>query len=138
MPRYGLNVIVCTDPRRCADASVNGRNGDNLADGLRLVVLENGLAAEVQVTECRCIFGCTYGPRIDVARRWSGEKLLYGAVDGDAAISRRGRVRFNRIPDDLGHLIFDNLPQYRRETHTSKLGEAYDDSSNVGGMPERD
>ena len=107
-----MNLIVCTDPRRCTDASVNGRNGDDLLADLRQVVLENGLVAQVQVTECRCIFGCTYGPRIDVARRWSGEKLLYGAVDGDAAISRRGWVRFNKIPDDLSRVIFDNLPQH--------------------------
>jgi predicted metal-binding protein len=111
MPRYELNVIVCTDPRRCAGDSVPGPRGDDLRDGLRQVVLDHGLAARVQVTECRCIFGCTYGPRIDLARRWSGEKLLYGAVEGDTAISRRGRVRFNRIPDDLARLIFDNLPQ---------------------------
>lgn len=111
MPQYELNVIVCTDPRRCANVSVNGRYGDELVDDLRQVVLDNGLVAQVQVTECRCIFGCTYGPRIDVARRWSGEKLLYGAVDGVAAISHRGRVRFNQIPDDLSRLILDNLPQ---------------------------
>jgi predicted metal-binding protein len=110
MSQYELNVIVCTDPRRCAGASAPGGKGVDLMDSLRQVVLENGLAARVQVTECRCIFGCTYGPRIDVARRWSGEKLLYGAVEGDAAISRRGRVRFNRVPGDLGRLIFDNLP----------------------------
>jgi len=112
MPQYELNVIVCTDPRRCAGASVDGRYGDELVNYLRQVVLENGLAARVQVTECRCIFGCTYGPRIDVARRWSGEKLLYGGVDGDAVISLRGRVRFNRIPEDLSRLVFDNLPQH--------------------------
>lgn len=111
MPQYELNVIVCTDPRRCAGGSVPEPRGDDLRDRLRQVVLDQGLAARVQVTECRCIFGCTYGPRIDVARRWNGEKLLYGAVEGDAAISRRGRVRFNRIPGDLGRLIFDNLPQ---------------------------
>jgi predicted metal-binding protein len=110
MSQYELNVIVCTDPRRCAGVSAPGGKGVDLMDSLRQVVLENGLASRVQVTECRCIFGCTYGPRIDVARRWSGEKLLYGAVEGDAAISRRGRVHFNRVPGDLGRLIFDNLP----------------------------
>lgn len=112
MPQYELNVIVCTDPRRCAGASVNGRKGDDLVHDLRRVAREYGLAAQVQVTECRCIFGCTYGPRIDVARRWSGEKFLYGAIEGDAAISRRGRVRFSQVPDDLSRLLFDNLPQH--------------------------
>ena len=118
MSQYDLHVVVCTDPRRCADASVNGGDGngctgEDLADALRQVVQDNGLVAQVQVTECRCIFGCTYGPRIDVARRWSGEKLLYGVIDADALISRRGRVRFTRIPNDLSRLILDNLPQHK-------------------------
>ena len=138
MPQYELNVIVCTDPRRCAAASVPGPRGDDLRDGLRQVVLDHGLEVRVQVTECRCIFGCTYGPRIDVARRWSGEKLLYGAFEGDTAISRRGRVRFNPIPDDLGRLIFDNLPQPGQSAPAPQLGGAYDDSANVGRMPARD
>jgi predicted metal-binding protein len=128
MPHYELNVIVCTDPRRCADASASGRNGDHLVDGLRRAVLKNGLTGQVQVTECRCIFGCTYGPRIDVARRWSGEKLLYGAFEGDATISRRGRVRFHQVPDDLTRLILDNLPRQGPATPTSQQGEAHDDS----------
>ena len=118
MSQYDLNVIVCTDPRRCADASLNGRDGngctgEDLADELRQVVQDHGLGAQVQVTEWRCIFGCTYGPRVDVARRWIGEKLLYGVIDADALISRRGRVRFTTIPNDLSRLIFDNLPQHK-------------------------
>ena len=118
MAQYDLNVIVCTDPRRCADASVNehagnGSTGEDLVDELRQGVQDNGLLAQVQVTECRCIFGCTYGPRIDVARRWSGEKLLYGIIDADVFISLRGQVRFTRIPNDLSRLIFDNLPQHK-------------------------
>jgi predicted metal-binding protein len=128
MPQYELNVIVCTDGRRCAGASASGRNGEHLLDGLRRAVLENGLDGQVQVTECRCIFGCTYGPRIDVARRWSGEKLLYGAVEGDAAISRRGRVRFHRVPDDLTRLVLDNLPRPGPAATTLQQGEAHDDS----------
>jgi hypothetical protein len=48
-----------------------------------------------------------------VARRWIGEKLLYGVIDADAVISRRGRVRFTTIPNDLSRLIFDNLPQHK-------------------------
>ena len=114
MSQYELNVIVCTDPHRCADVSVNGCTGEDLAYDLRQFVIENGLEDLAQVTECRCIFGCTYGPRIDVARRWNGEKLMYGSGDGDATISRRGRVRFNKIPDDLSRLIFDNLPQHSK------------------------
>ena len=116
MAQYDLNVIVCTDPRRCADASVighagNGCAGEDLVGELRQVVQDNGLLAQVRMTECRCIFGCTYGPRIDVARRWRAEKLIYGIIDADVFISRRGQVGFTRIPNDLSRLIFDNLPQ---------------------------
>ena len=59
------------------------------------------------------MFGCTYGPRIDVAQHWSGEKLLYGIIDANVLIARRGQVGFTRIPNDLSRLIFDNLPQHK-------------------------
>ena len=41
MAQYDLNVIVCTDPRRCA--------GEDLVDELRQVVQNNGLVSQVQV-----------------------------------------------------------------------------------------
>ncbi len=111
MSRYELNVIVCTDPRRCGylrdDA---GRNGGELLAALQESVEADGLTDRVQVSRCRCIFGCTYGPRIDVARPKGGGKVLYGVVEGRAVISRRGAVDFRRIPAELGRLIQDNLP----------------------------
>ena len=48
-----------------------------------------------------------------MARRWSAEMLLYGIIDADVFISRRGQVGFTRIPNDLSRLIFDNLPQHK-------------------------
>ena len=80
MTRPDLNVIVCLDRRHCLNATYDGRNGPALLEELRAYVEESGLEEQVQVTPCRCILGCTYGPRIDVAQRWSGEKRLYGAA----------------------------------------------------------
>jgi len=111
MPRPILNIIVCVDPRRCLLQQSHGRNGNGLLQGLKQAVKEQGLEEQVRVTPCRCIFGCTYGPRIDVARRWSGEKVLYGIVEGAATISRRGVVEFREIPEDLWGLVHDNLPE---------------------------
>jgi predicted metal-binding protein len=106
-----VNVIVCTDPSRCLKRYSHGRNGDQLLEELQQLVSQHRLQDQVQVTPCRCIFGCTYGPRIDVARRWSGEKVLYGTAQGQASISRRGTVRFSEIPEDLLDLIKQNLPR---------------------------
>lgn len=105
-----LNIIVCVDPRRCLSQLCEGRNGADILRELRASVTKEGLVDQVQVTPCRCIFGCTYGPRIDVIQKWSGEKLLYGSIEGQALISHRGRVRFSKIPPDLGEIIRTNLP----------------------------
>ena len=110
MPTPDLNIIVCVDRRKCLNAKIHGRNGPVLLEELEDQVRQSGLEDRVQVTACRCILGCTYGPRVDVARRWSGEKKLYGAIEGRANISIRGRVEFSRIPADLESLITDNLP----------------------------
>ena len=110
MAQRDLNIIVCVDPRSCLSHYSRGRNGQVLLQELRQVAHEQGLEDRVQVTPCRCIFGCTYGPRLDVAQRWSGEKALYGTSQGRVNISRRGRVDMNQIPPDLGQLLRDNLP----------------------------
>ena len=88
----------------------NGRNGSQLLAELQQAARDPSLADQVQVTQCQCIFGCTYGPRIDVARRWSGEKAIYGSIEGDAYITLRGVVRFAQIPEALSDLIHQNLP----------------------------
>ncbi len=110
MPKPDLNIIVCVDQRRCMHMRSNGRNGPELLEELKTVIEEHELKERVQVTHCRCIFGCTYGPRIDVAKRWSGGKVLYGTVDGEVTISIRGRVKLSQIPAELLELALDNLP----------------------------
>ena len=72
-------------------------------------IKEHDLAGRVQATPCRCIFGCTYGPRIDVINRATGEKILYGSVEAQVYISVRGRVDMNQIPNGLIGLALDNL-----------------------------
>jgi hypothetical protein len=121
MPVPDLNIIVCTDDRKCMSAESDGLNGPALLRGLTSAVRDHGLDARVRVTPCNCIFGCTYGPRIDVARRWSGEKVLYGTTERDVTISVRGRVRMLKIPTALLSLALDNLPDEAR--HSSPRSE---------------
>ena len=105
-----LNIIVCIDPRRCGYVADDmGRSGPELLRGLQRTVADEGWADKVQVTPCRCIFGCTYGPRLDAVSRTGGGKVLYGSTEGKATITRRGTVDFRRIPSDLTRLVSDNL-----------------------------
>ena len=107
---YRLNIIVCIDPRRCGHVPDDmGRNGPELLRGLQQTVVDHGWDDKVQVTPCRCIFGCTYGPRLDAVSRTGGAKVLYGSTEGKATISRRGAVDFRQIPPDLTQLVRDNL-----------------------------
>ena len=87
MPNPDLSIIVCVDQRRCKHLRLSGRNGPELLEELKTAIEDNGLKERVQVTHCQCIFGCTYGPRIDVAKRRSGGKTLYGTVDSEVTIS---------------------------------------------------
>mgnify|MGYP001082798222 CR=1 len=111
MPGTGLNIIVCVDPRRCLALRYNGRSSLELLREIGDLVGEQGLGGQVRATPCQCIFGCTYGPRLDVINRGTGEKTLYGAVSGPVTISVRGRVSMERIPDDLQDLIRELLNQ---------------------------
>jgi predicted metal-binding protein len=110
MAQRDLNIIVCVDPRSCLHRRARGRDPVDLLEELQELIQRESLEDRVQVTPCRCIFGCTYGPRLDVARRWSGEKRLYGTSQGGVTISRRGRVDMHQIPADLRQLLRDNLP----------------------------
>jgi len=111
MPKPDLNIIVCVDQRRCMYLRSDGRNGPELLEDLKAAVEHHGLKERVQVTHCQCILGCTYGPRIDLAKRWSGGKVLYGIIDGEVTISIRGRVKMSIIPAALLDLALDNLPE---------------------------
>ena len=110
MNRPELNIIVCVDPRKCLWAESYGRNGEDLLVELGRTVHDEGLEESVQVTPCHCIFGCTYGPRIDLAQRWSGEKILYGIGTGEVTITRRGKVSLREIPPSLSEMVRRNLP----------------------------
>ncbi len=111
MIRPDLNIIVCVDARKCLWAESYGRSGGELLAELRRAVADEGLEEAVQVTPCYCIFGCTYGPRIDLVRRWSGEKILYGIGTGEVTITRRGKVSLREIPPNLSEMVRRNLPQ---------------------------
>lgn len=108
--RPEVNVVVCTDEYGCGRWFHRGRNAEAVLQGLRSAADRQG-NKRVQVTTSGCILGCTYGPRFDVVRRWSGEKALYGSITGEATITRRGRVRFAPIPDSLEAVLSDNLPE---------------------------
>ena len=108
--RPEVNVVVCTDEYGCGRWYHRGRNAEAVLGELQAAA--DRLDGErVQVTTAGCILGCTYGPRFDVARRWSGEKALYGSIRGEAVVTRRGRVRFAAIPDDLEQALSDHLEE---------------------------
>ena len=111
MIRPDLNIIVCVDARKCLWAESYGRSGGELLAELRRAVDDEGLEEAVQVTPCYCIFGCTYGPRIDLVQRWSGEKILYGIGTGEVSITRRGKVSLREIPPNLSEMVRRNLPE---------------------------
>ena len=108
--RPDVNIVVCTDEYGCGRWYHRGRNADAILNELGDAVGPDH-AQRVQVTTAGCILGCTYGPRFDVVRRWSGEKALYGSICGEATVTRRGRVNFAPIPCDLAQVIADHLPE---------------------------
>ena len=115
--RPEVNVVVCTDEYGCGRWYHRGRNASAVLDDIRSAAagLDDG---RVQVTTSGCILGCTYGPRFDVVRRWSGEKALYGSIQGQATVTRRGRVGFAAIPDDLERVLSDHLPETAAPIHS--------------------
>ena len=108
--RPEVNVVVCTDEYGCGRWYHRGRNAEDVLGDFRTAA-EHSCDDRVQITTAGCILGCTYGPRFDVARRWSGEKALYGSIIGEATVTRRGRVRFAVIPDNLEQVLSDHLPE---------------------------
>ena len=108
--RPEINVVVCTDEYGCGRWYHRGRNAEAVLSEIRSAADRLG-GERVQVTTAGCILGCTYGPRFDVARRWSGEKVLYGSIQGEAVVTRRGRVQFAAIPDDLDQVVSDHLTE---------------------------
>lgn len=115
--RPEVNVVVCTDEYGCGRWYHRGRNAGDVLNDLRTAADHLG-DDRVRVTTAGCILGCTYGPRFDVARRWSGEKALYGSITGEATVTRRGRVRFATIPEDLDQVLSDHLPETAAPIHS--------------------
>ena len=115
--RPEVNVVVCTDEYGCGRWYHRGRNAEDVLGDFRAAVRHWG-DDRAQVTTAGCILGCTYGPRFDVARRWSGEKALYGSITGEATVTRRGRVRFAPIPDDLNEVLSNHLPDTAVPVHS--------------------
>ena len=115
--RPDVHIIVCTDEYGCGRWYHRGRAADDVLKELQEAVnpLGDSLA---QVTTAGCILGCTFGPRFDVVRRWSGEKVLYGSISGTATVTRRGQVDFALIPDDLRQMVADHLPETAIPTET--------------------
>ena len=119
--RPDVRIIVCTDEYGCGRWYHRGRAADDVLKELHDAVdpLDD---SRVQVTTAGCILGCTFGPRLDVVRRWSGEKVLYGSITGAATVTRRGRVNFAAIPDDLEQMVADNLPETAIPTEVINAG----------------
>ena len=119
--RPDVRIIVCTDEYGCGRWYHRGRAADDVLKELHDAVdpLDD---SRVQVTTAGCILGCTFGPRLDVVRRWSGEKVLYGSISGAATVTRRGRVNFAAIPDELEQMVADNLPETAIPTEVINAG----------------
>ena len=115
--RPEVNVVVCTDEYGCGRWYHRGRNAQAVLNDIRSAAARLD-EDRVQVTTSGCILGCTYGPRFDVARRWSGEKAMYGSIEGKATVTRRGRVGFAAIPDDLEQVLSDHLPETAPPIHS--------------------
>ncbi len=119
--RPDVRIIVCTDEYGCGRWYYRGRAADDVLKELRKAVSCPG-NSRAQVTTAGCILGCAFGPRFDVVRRWSGEKVLYGSIAGAATITRRGRVNFTPIPDDLEQIVADHLPDTAAPMETINAG----------------
>ena len=109
MEKPELSIIVCVDPSRCLNMRSGGLNSQELLREIQEQLTGQGLDGKVRATPCRCIFGCTYGPRIDVINRNTGKKILYGSVEGQVNISVRGRVDMQKTPDRLIDLAWEHL-----------------------------
>ena len=78
-----------------------------------VVNADEKLKGIVEVKQVRCMWGCTYGPRVDVTEKSQDRNrtFLYGNQGWEGEISVRGRVSIIGIPqlDSLQNMIYDHL-----------------------------
>lgn len=79
----------------------------------QIVSGDERLRERVEVEQVGCMWGCTYGPRVDVTvnSQDGSQTFLYGNRDCEGEISVRGRVSIIGIPqlDSLQNMIYDHL-----------------------------
>ena len=100
-----ISALVCVDPARCLWKTIEGKTPLDLAWELKQ---QFGSSKDINTTPCKCIFGCTYGPRIDIINHETKEKTLYGSVNKKVEISVRGIVAMNKIPKNVNELFKDS------------------------------
>ena len=97
-----ISALICVDPARCLRKTVDNKTPLDILWDLKQAFDSSD---EVNVTPRKCIFGCTYGPRMDVINHETKEKTVYGSIDGKVEISVRGIVDMNKIPNNPQDLI---------------------------------
>lgn len=97
-----ISALVCIDPSRCLQKRIDNKTPLDILWDLKNQFKEQD---NIKVTPCKCIFGCTYGPRVDIINHETKEKTLYGSINGTVNISVRGKVEMNKIPSDPNDLI---------------------------------
>lgn len=115
-----LEITVCVNPDGCLGKKVLARRDEGgepreygpreILEVLREIVRTEGLDGKVRLHEKVCLWGCTFGPRIDVVK---GETrvYLYGRQDYRGPISVRGKVQIRGISNlpSLRSIIHDHL-----------------------------
>ena len=78
-PPFDTMVFVCTHQRAPGErvACANpGREGQELLEGLRKVVQDQGLAGKVRICKSGCLDRCEEGPNVLVVRNGNQAKWL--------------------------------------------------------------
>ncbi len=108
----GNSTSTYTCPKR--SVVVNGKEygPKELVEELTRVVSDNNLQDKVEIVQTGCLWGCTYGPRLDV--EVDGNVVLYGCADYSGVISSRGEVKIIGMDglDSISNIIYDNLNTY--------------------------
>ena len=97
-----ISALICVDPARCLWKKIDNKTPLDILWELKQAF---DSSENVNVTACKCIFGCTYGPRMDIINHETKEKTIYGSIDGEVEISVRGVVNMNKIPNNPQDLL---------------------------------